>query len=171
MPPSPIRRIAICTGGGDAPGLNPVTRAVTIAAIPRGWECHGIRDGINGILFPERYPAGGMGEQVAKALQARTGKDIGLRADAPGLAAMNALMLEKYALFIADTYVNEDPTAEQLASIALMAAQEVSRFGLPLWSAAQGGVLVALQFWLLRPSLCAQDAPGARAVFQDGAGH
>ena len=44
---------------------------------------------------------------------------------------MNALMLERHALFIADTYVNEDPTAEQLASIALMAAQEVSRFGLP----------------------------------------
>ena len=56
---------------------------------------------------------------------------IGLKAGAPGLAAMNALMLEKHALFIADTYVNEDPTAEQLASIALMAAQEVSRFGLP----------------------------------------
>jgi len=56
---------------------------------------------------------------------------IGLRAGATGLAAMNALMLEKYALFIADTYVNEDPTAEQLASIALMAAQEVSRFGVP----------------------------------------
>jgi malate dehydrogenase (oxaloacetate-decarboxylating)(NADP+) len=56
---------------------------------------------------------------------------IGLKAGAPGMAAMNALMLEKYALFIADTYVNEDPTAEQLASIALMAAQEVSRFGLP----------------------------------------
>ncbi len=56
---------------------------------------------------------------------------IGLRADAPGLAAMNALMLERHALFIADTYVNEDPSAEQLASIALMAAQEVSRFGLP----------------------------------------
>ncbi len=56
---------------------------------------------------------------------------VGLKADAPGLAAMNALMLERHALFIADTYVNEDPTAEQLASIALMAAQEVSRFGLP----------------------------------------
>jgi malate dehydrogenase (oxaloacetate-decarboxylating)(NADP+) len=56
---------------------------------------------------------------------------IGLKAGATGLAAMNALMLERYALFIADTYVNEDPTAEQLASIALMAAQEVSRFGLP----------------------------------------
>ena len=56
---------------------------------------------------------------------------IGVKTGAPGLAAMNALMLEKYALFIADTYVNEDPTAEQLASMAVMAAQEVSRFGLP----------------------------------------
>ncbi len=56
---------------------------------------------------------------------------IGVKTGAPGLAAMNALMLEKYALFIADTYVNEDPTAEQLASMAVMAAREVSRFGLP----------------------------------------
>ena len=60
MPPSPIRRIAICTGGGDAPGLNAVIRAVTIAAIGRGWECLGIRDGFNGILFPKRYPSGGV---------------------------------------------------------------------------------------------------------------
>ena len=54
-----IRRIAICTGGGDAPGLNAVIRAVVIASIHRGWECIGIRDGFNGILFPERY--GGKG--------------------------------------------------------------------------------------------------------------
>jgi phosphofructokinase-like protein len=57
---SPIRRIAICTGGGDAPGLNAVIRAVVIAAINRGWECYGIREGYNGILFPERYPEGGV---------------------------------------------------------------------------------------------------------------
>ena len=57
---SPIRRIAICTGGGDAPGLNAVIRAVVIAGINRGWECYGIRDGYNGILFAERYPAGGV---------------------------------------------------------------------------------------------------------------
>jgi malate dehydrogenase (oxaloacetate-decarboxylating)(NADP+) len=56
---------------------------------------------------------------------------IGLRKDAPGLAALNALMLDRHTLFIADTYVNEDPTAEELASIALMAAEEVTRFGLP----------------------------------------
>lgn len=57
---NPIRRIAVCTGGGDAPGLNAVIRSVVVAAINRGWECYGIRDGFNGILFPERYPEGGV---------------------------------------------------------------------------------------------------------------
>lgn len=57
---SHIRRIAVCTGGGDAPGLNAVIRAAAIAAANRGWECYGIHDGFNGILFPERYPDGGV---------------------------------------------------------------------------------------------------------------
>ena len=57
---NPIRRIAICTGGGDAPGLNAVIRAVVIASSNLGWECYGIREGFNGILFPERYPEGGV---------------------------------------------------------------------------------------------------------------
>jgi malate dehydrogenase (oxaloacetate-decarboxylating)(NADP+) len=48
-----------------------------------------------------------------------------------GLAALNALLLPERTLFIADTYVNEDPDAELLARIALMAAAEVRRFGLP----------------------------------------
>ena len=56
---------------------------------------------------------------------------IGVKKGASGFAALNALMLEKRTLFIADTFVNEDPDAEQLASIALMAAEEVQRFGLP----------------------------------------
>jgi len=55
-----IRRIAINTGGGDAPGLNAVIRAVVLTALKRGWECLGIRDGFNGLLFPERYPGGGI---------------------------------------------------------------------------------------------------------------
>ena len=55
-----IKRIAVCTGGGDAPGLNAVIRSVVVAATHRGWECYGIRDGFNGILFPERYPEGGV---------------------------------------------------------------------------------------------------------------
>ena len=58
--PRHIRRIAICTGGGDAPGLNAVLRSVVISAARRGWECYGIREGYNGILFHERYPEGGV---------------------------------------------------------------------------------------------------------------
>ena len=56
---------------------------------------------------------------------------IGAKKGASGFAALNALMMEKRTLFIADTFVNEDPDAEQLASIAMMAAEEVRRFGLP----------------------------------------
>ncbi len=55
-----IRRIAINTGGGDAPGLNAVIRAATLAAINRGWEIVGIRDGYNGLFLPEQYPDGGL---------------------------------------------------------------------------------------------------------------
>ncbi len=53
-------RIAISTGGGDAPGLNAVIRAATLSASRRGWETIGIRDSFNGLMFPEEYPNGGM---------------------------------------------------------------------------------------------------------------
>ncbi len=56
---------------------------------------------------------------------------IGTRPEAHGLAALNALILDQHNLFIADTFVNEDPTAEQLADIATLAVEEVQRFGLP----------------------------------------
>ena len=60
MPNPRIRRIAISTGGGDAPGLNAVIRAVVLASIQRGWECYGIREGYNGLLTPDLYPDGGV---------------------------------------------------------------------------------------------------------------
>ncbi|MFH7042331.1 NADP-dependent malic enzyme [Paucibacter sp. JuS9] len=56
---------------------------------------------------------------------------IGLRKDAHCFATMNAVMLESQTLFLADTFVNDCPDAEQLAEIAAMAAEEVQRFGLP----------------------------------------
>ncbi len=56
---------------------------------------------------------------------------IGLKPGARTLAAMNALMLDAHTLFITDTFVNDEPSAEELADIALMAAQEVQRFGMP----------------------------------------
>ena len=56
----PIKKIAISTGGGDAPGLNAVIRAAALSATKRGWEVYCIRDGFNGILSPEEYPGGGI---------------------------------------------------------------------------------------------------------------
>jgi len=58
----PIQRIALSTGGGDAPGLNAVIRAATLAALNRGWEVVGIRDGFNGLMTPDQYPEGGLVE-------------------------------------------------------------------------------------------------------------
>lgn len=55
-----IKKIAIMTGGGDAPGLNAVIRAVVISALEKGWECIGIRDSYDGLLEPDRYPEGGI---------------------------------------------------------------------------------------------------------------
>ena len=57
---SKIKRIGITTGGGDAPGLNAVIRAVTKSALKRGWEIFGIRNGFDGIMYPEHFPDGGM---------------------------------------------------------------------------------------------------------------
>lgn len=48
-----IRRIAINTGGGDAPGLNAVIRSVALSALKRGWEVLGIRRGYEGLLESE----------------------------------------------------------------------------------------------------------------------
>ncbi len=55
---------------------------------------------------------------------------IGLRKGAKVSAAMNAVILPTRTVFIADTYVNLDPTAEQLAEIAMLAVDELRRFGI-----------------------------------------
>jgi malate dehydrogenase (oxaloacetate-decarboxylating)(NADP+) len=56
---------------------------------------------------------------------------IGQREGTHVMAAMNALMLDQFTVFITDTFVNEQPSAEELSEIAQMAAAEVRRFGLP----------------------------------------
>ncbi len=60
----------------------------------------------------------------------RVSNVIGLKPGARIFAAMNVLMLPRHTLFLCDTYVNEEPTADEIAEIALMAAEEVRRFGL-----------------------------------------
>ncbi|RZL16162.1 MAG: NADP-dependent malic enzyme, partial [Pedobacter sp.] len=55
---------------------------------------------------------------------------IGTKPGVNNLYAMNVVMMGDRNLFIADTYVNPEPTAEQLAEMTLLAAEEVRRFGL-----------------------------------------
>jgi malate dehydrogenase (oxaloacetate-decarboxylating)(NADP+) len=55
---------------------------------------------------------------------------LGRRAGAGVYAAMNILVLPERQLAMVDTHVNENPTANELAAITIMAAEEMKRFGL-----------------------------------------
>ena len=55
---------------------------------------------------------------------------IGLRKGVKVSAAMNAVIMPTRTVFIADTYVNVDPTPEQVAEITLLAVDEMRRFGI-----------------------------------------
>ena len=51
---SAITRIGVLTGGGDAPGLNAVIRAVVKSACNHGCECVGLEDSFDGLIYPDR---------------------------------------------------------------------------------------------------------------------
>ncbi|HBH26589.1 MAG TPA: NADP-dependent malic enzyme [Rhodospirillaceae bacterium] len=55
---------------------------------------------------------------------------IGLRAGVQAPAALSLLILKKGPFFLADTHVNPDPSATEMAEIVLLAAEEVRRFGI-----------------------------------------
>ncbi len=48
----PIRNVAVNTGGGDAPGLNAVIRAIVLSSLRQGWKVYGIRRGYYGLSEP-----------------------------------------------------------------------------------------------------------------------
>jgi phosphofructokinase-like protein len=67
-----VRRIAINTGGGDAPGLNAVIRAATLSALNEGWEVLGIRRGYMGLLEGEVDGEAGVFALTAQAVRGIT---------------------------------------------------------------------------------------------------
>jgi len=73
---------------------------------------------------------------------------------------MNAVMLPNHTVFITDTYVNVDPTAEQIADIAILAAEVIRRFGIE--------PRVAL---LSHSSFGTGDDPASRKMREGGARH
>ncbi len=110
---SNVSKIAISTGGGDAPGLNAVIRSATVAARNRGWEVVGIRDGFNGLMHPDEYPDGGLidlDRQAVRGISHLGGTVLG---------STNRGNPTSYPVLQADgTYVEVDRTAELVQRFA-----------------------------------------------------
>ena len=53
-----MKRIAVVTSGGDAPGINAAVRAVVRTAIDKGWEAFGVRHGYAGLANDDFLPLG-----------------------------------------------------------------------------------------------------------------
>ncbi len=65
----PARRIAVNVGGGYFPGLNAAITGVVLAAAEGGGEVVGIHDGFDGVLYPDRYPDGGMPKLTPRTVE------------------------------------------------------------------------------------------------------
>src|SRR5512142_96498 len=63
-------RIAINIGSGHLPGLDLVVTGAVLAASELGWKSVGIRDGYDGLLYPQQYPDGGLVELNPRAIDA-----------------------------------------------------------------------------------------------------
>ena len=72
-----IRRLAVNTGGGDAPGLNAVIRAVVLGAVNEGWEVFGIEDGYGGLLADEPGGLVPLGREDVRGITHRGGTILG----------------------------------------------------------------------------------------------
>ena len=77
------KRIAVNFGGGYVPGLNAVIAGVVLASRELGWEVFGIQDGYDGLLFPDRYPRGGLVRLTPGDLQELVGSDGCILGTAP----------------------------------------------------------------------------------------
>ena len=86
-----MQRLAILTSGGDAPGMNAAIRAATRAALARGWEVYGVRNGFAGLIADTlesllARDVGGiiqrggtvLGSARSTAFMEQAGRDVGL---------------------------------------------------------------------------------------------
>lgn len=69
-----MKRIAVLTSGGDAPGMNAAIRAVVRTGVARGWDVYGVRLGYAGLIAGELFPlsardVGGIMQQAGTVLR------------------------------------------------------------------------------------------------------
>lgn len=72
-----IRKIAINTGGGDAPGLNAVIRAIVLSALHRGWSVVGVENGYGGLLPDDPGRVIPLGSDEVRGITHRGGTILG----------------------------------------------------------------------------------------------
>ncbi|MBA2628140.1 MAG: ATP-dependent 6-phosphofructokinase [Gemmatimonadales bacterium] len=130
-------RIAISTGGGDAPGLNAVIRAVVLSAHQRGWQCYGIQRGFEGLLSFDGVMR--LGPDEVRGITHRGGTILGttnrgnpfryVRKDANGVEYECDRSDDLVAAFLASGF-------EALVSIggdgSLQIAHELAKKGMPI---------------------------------------
>ena len=75
--PGEVRKIAINTGGGDAPGLNAVIRAIVLSAVHRGWSVVGIEHGYGGLLSDDPGRVVPLGAADVRGITHRGGTILG----------------------------------------------------------------------------------------------
>ncbi|HRD98307.1 MAG TPA: NADP-dependent malic enzyme [Rubrivivax sp.] len=85
---------------------------------------------VDGLLCGTWGTTGSHLHYVDQVIGKRAGGSPRTRQDVPVYACMNGLVLPGRQVFLVDTHVNADPTAEQLTEITVMAAEEMRRFGL-----------------------------------------
>jgi malate dehydrogenase (oxaloacetate-decarboxylating)(NADP+) len=67
---------------------------------------------------------------IDQVIGRRPTRSVGTAAGRPTYACMNGLLLPDRQIFLVDTHINYDPSAEELTEITLMAAEEMLRFGI-----------------------------------------
>ncbi len=75
--PPDVRKVAINTGGGDAPGLNAVIRAAVLASLERGWEVCGVENGYGGLLDGEEGDLVALGRDRVRGITHQGGTILG----------------------------------------------------------------------------------------------
>ena len=88
-------RVAVMVGSGHVPGLNAVVLGAAVAAGELGWETVGIRDGFDGLLYPERYPEGGLVTLDPGAVASLDPNGAGVLGQAPRVDPFNVRRVNK----------------------------------------------------------------------------
>lgn len=120
------RRVAINVGSGFVPGTNAVVMGAAIAGGKLGWEMIGIRDGFEGLLFPKRYPFGGLitlSPELIENLDPSTG---GILGQAPRIDLFHAFSKDGKEADLSDLILKRLKEEDIDALISIVGSQGLS---------------------------------------------